>query len=246
MLVDKINHCSFWQRIKPKIVGLLKLSILGALTFLLFQGWRLLKDPQNFPIEKVIISSSYEHLNQAFLKEMITPFLKGGFLSFTADNLQETLKNVPWVYDVYIQRQWPDLVAIKIIEQTAEEIWNNDYLLNPEGMIFKVPKETFPEELPKLFGTNEKVPEVLETFRQAQTIIKPLDFAITDFGIDQNNEWRMILNHSLLVLLGPSDPLGKLQELVIFYPKIASSHPEQKISKLDLRYQSGIAAMWQK
>lgn len=220
-----------------------KIIIVGTLGFLLWQLWDYTK-PSNFPIKQVKIFASYQHVEQPSLQQVITSHLHHGFFYLNVRSLKQQLLKLPWVYEVSIKRQWPDTVAINIVEQQAILLWGTQSLINHKGTIFSPPPATFPQELPVIFGPAIEAPEIFHLYKKMMVLLEPLDLSIKRLVLTPQHYWEILLSNDTVVYLKEIAPLNQLELLVNLYRKITADH-ENSPKSIDLRYNTGLAAKWE-
>ncbi len=223
-------------RILQLLVGLI--LILG-----LVYGWKCLSDPLKFPIRSIKIDSSYQHIDQPSLKEIISPYLNQGFIRFGTNALKEDLLKLPWIADVRIARTWPDTVIIHITEQQAVARFGQTDLLNDKGQTFSPPANTIPAGLPLFNAPADQIDSLWKNFQTISDLLAPLGLTITQFMMDDRLSLKMILNNGTILLLGKTDPLLRLQRFVKVYPHVFTS-AKMRADYIDLRYENGAAINW--
>ena len=217
-----------------------------AITALFAVGWYgfIYTKPSNSPIKRVKIVAAYEHLDRQVLQQVITPYLKGGFFYLNVIGLKRQLLHLPWVYTASIQRKWPDVVIIHIVEQQAVLQWGVTSLVNSEGVIFSPPLTTFPDNLPIIFGPQERVLEIFTVYKQLTSRFKLLELTIRKLFFRPQQYWEILLNNNMVIYLKEVDPLSQIEFLLILYPKITAKHKYPPKS-IDLRYSNdGLAVQW--
>jgi len=219
-----------------KILSFLLLLIISCWLVLTFEGH------PTFPIKKIKVVTSFIHIDPKKIQQIISPYTKNGFFAFQSQGLAKELMLLPWLYNVSIQKLWPNVIEITFKEQTAFAEWNGSALLNPDGDIFYPPKDTFPENLPKLSGKNSEAKNILQTFLEMNKLLKPLKYSISELRVDDENTWYLTLNYDLNLLLGQKDVLSRLKLFITIYPKI--KHEKKKPTIVDLRYKNGVAIKW--
>lgn len=226
----------------------IKLIFLALLLILLIIGglWinSALKDPQIFPLKKVQIKDTYQHINSQTIQQAIAAYVTNGFFSVDVDGIKQQLLQLPWVYSVSVNRVWPDQIVINIVEQTAIARWNNDSLLNVDGKIFTpTDKSTLPDDLPALFGPDDRIEQIWDYYQQMNQTLSFLGLQITGMGLNANSSWRLILNNGINVILGNVDIMKRFYVFVKAYPKIIGARGD-KVANIDLRYSNGLAIKW--
>lgn len=219
-----------------------KALILGLLSFLLWYIWDYTR-PSNFPVKHVKIFATYDHIEQKDLQKTIASYLDNGFFYLNVIGMKQRLLKYPWVYAVSVKREWPDTVAVNIIEQPAMLRWGTNSLINAEGTIFTPDIATFPQGLPVIFGPENREAEIFALYQKIQELLKSLDLTIKQLVLSSEHCWEVVLSSNTTVYLKEDEPLTQLELLVKLYKKITTNHNGSPIS-IDLRYKSGLAVKW--
>jgi cell division protein FtsQ len=225
------------------LILLFKIIIIAALLALLWHG-RSYTKANNFPIKQVKIVSASEHVDQEFLQKTIETYTKSGFFYLNVNEMKRQLLKLPWIYEVAVQRKWPDTVIVNVIEQQAALQWGNKALINHKGEVFAPPVFTFPKELPVIFGPEERRLEIFTLYQKAQQYFEPLDLTIRKLLFNPQSYWEILLKNNTTIYLKEGDPLAQLELLVDLYQRITAGHKSQPKS-IDLRYYTGgFAVKW--
>jgi|WetSurMetagenome_2_1015567.scaffolds.fasta_scaffold248406_2 cell division protein FtsQ len=197
--------------------------------------------PSNAPIKRVKIVATYKHVDQKLLQEIVLPFLNAGFFYINVFGLQNTIiKQIPWVHNVYVQREWPNGIIMQIEEQEAFAVWNNSALFNASGDLFAPDPSTFPQNIPMLYGPEAQGRDVFETLKKIQAIVMPLNFTIRELNLTPQHYWHFVVDGGMVVYLGDTEIFERLAAMVKLYPKIVATH-HGAIESIDLRYSNGFA-----
>ena len=220
-----------------------KIVIIVAAFFILWSSWKYTK-PINFPIKRVKIVASYQHVEPEVLRKLIATYTDNGFFYLNVIGMQHQILGLPWVYKTWIQRKWPDTIIVNIIEQQPLLQWDEAGLLNTTGELFTPPKNTFPNGLPIISGPEQHKTELFILYKKMQQLLTQLTLSIKKLTLIAQSHWEIILTNNTVLYLKEHEPLKQLQLLVNIYPKIAAEKPQPPQS-IDLRYNTpGVAVRW--
>ncbi len=210
---------------------------------LLLWGWLLLRNPNIFPIEDVMVKATYEHVNSQNLQHIIMPYTKASFFGVDVRGLQHDLLQIPWVYAANVSRVWPNKLLVQIIEQHPVAVWNGDSLLNSEAKIF-TPSVVALTDLPELIAPDVgKVREVWSYYQQMSQLLQPLELTIKSLKLSANGGWDLVLGNGIRVYLGNVNFISRLDRFIKAYGEVIEPKSD-KIYSIDLRYSSGFAIQW--
>lgn len=221
-------------------------KFLSYLLFLVLLLWIAISFRHNsvFPIKKVRIEGAFLHLDPKLVRNIVSQHIGAGFFGLNAMVLSDRLMVLPWLYNVSVQRVWPDELLVFLEEQHPLVIWNNVALFNNDGVLFFPEAKNFPHNLPKIIAANLDAKIAFNTYLTMSRALAPLNLNVTEIFIDAYNAWRLTLNNGLIIFLGRNDALARLQLFVTTYPKIIAN-PKKKPLQVDLRYNHGFAVSWE-
>ena len=233
------KRLSFVQKIKRFFIACIILIVLG---FFIFLGDEFTR-PSFFPILHVQVKVSQQYVDQHELQNTVLQNLSGNFFTVNMHALENGLLQNAWIKNVSIRRVWPDTLSITLSEHQPMAVWNNTSLITQAGFVFSPPQNTFPASLPLLQGPDDSQRQLLQSMQNMNQILLPLQLSLSRLTLDENNNWTIILNNTIRVILGQQDPIGRLNEFVELYPKIIGSCAKQA-TLVDMRYSNGLAIQW--
>ena len=230
---------------RTKRIGLvILLLILSVATFYAWKLWHYLSRPDVLPFRIVRIVTTANYIPQAQLQTIVSQNLQGGFFSLKENPIQQALlANFPWAQSVVIQRIWPDILQINIIEQVPLAVWQGNQLINAQGILFTPDPKTFPPGLPQLFGANTQLQLVLQMYQQVMLDLLPLNLTVTQLVVSPRNSWSLTLSNGIQVVLGHEDVPTRWQRFIRLYPQLIAPKVTH-IKQVDLRYPDGFAIQW--
>ncbi len=199
--------------------------------------------PSNFPLKKVKIFATYEHVNHQLLQATIANHLNQGFFRINVFTIKQHLLRIPWIYDVSIKKRWPDTIIIHVAEQTAAMRWGTEALVNIHGKIFTTDRKHLAANLPVIFGPADHAQEIFNACKKIITLLEPLDLTVKKLTLTPHRHWEILLNNNTIVYLGETEPMKQIESLVNLYRKITANHSGEPKS-IDLRYRNGLAVRW--
>ncbi|MDR1057276.1 MAG: FtsQ-type POTRA domain-containing protein [Coxiellaceae bacterium] len=200
--------------------------------------------PIYFPINHIKIFATYEHIKQGDLQKTISSYTDRGFFHLNVKGMKQQLLKSPWIYAVSVQREWPDIIKINIVEQHPILQWGKNALINSAGIIFTPSPITFPKELPIIFGPEEKEAEIFALYQKILLALEPLDLTLKKLILNSTHYWEILLNNNTVVYMKEAKSLNQIELLTNVYRKITADRVQAPKS-IDLRYQSGLAVKWE-
>ena len=200
------------------------------------------------PVSRVVINGDFRQVLKQSLIEEVTPYLEAGFILLDLQSMREKLLAKPWVYEVSVSRNWPDEIAITVVEQTAIARWGEHGFLNHRGSLFEPAAEVdglLIETLPLLTGPDQSMPKVMKHYRELADMLNQQSLKVYQLALGQRGDWVAVIasdsqRNKVPVYLGASDVMLKMRRFLSLYPLTLANKFEQ-LGSIDMRYSNGLA-----
>jgi len=203
-------------------------------------AWLQLRDPQTLPIQKVRIEGEFRRLKPGQLQAIVTKEVRGGFYTVQVDAIREALLQDPWVKSVSVRRRWPDGLQVTVLEKKAVARWGERGLLDPQGVLFTPPKDSYPSNLIKLEGPVGAEAQVLAKLGELKGLIASLGIELDRFTLTPRRAWSFEVKNGPVVIIGRTGFEERVKRFVDKYPTVLSQQWDQ-LERIDLRYTNGFA-----
>jgi cell division protein FtsQ len=200
-----------------------------------------------FPIREVMVMNELRQVRRVDIERALFGNLRGNFFSVHLDALRQSLERLPWVRRAEVRRQWPAGLQVSIEEHVPVAFWGagSGRLVNSHGEIFIAGVGAPPPEaLPILAGPVGFVREMVDYYRMAVDLLKPIGRAPRVLTVSPRLALQLRLDDGTTVKLGREQAKApvreRLERFVAFYPSIltaAGKRPEI----VDMRYPNGFA-----
>jgi cell division protein FtsQ len=193
---------------------------------------------------EVAITTPLERTNAAQLETMIRDELAGTFFTMDLERARMVLKQVPWVRDVALRRQWPHRLEVAVDEYEPHARWNDTALVDPRGDVFAA---QWSAPLPRFEGPEGRAAEVVARFRTWSEALRPLALTIDAVRLSPRGAWQLRTSGphgALTVELGRDEPDARLARFVAAHGRTlgALARAGTRVDAVDLRYRNGFAA----
>lgn len=221
-------------------------SLIGVLllALLLGAGGRALWLWLDRPIERVSIRGDLERVSAAYLRRQLAPLVRGQtWLSADLGELRDRAREIGWLNEVRIQREWPNALVFELVEQIPVARWNDDRLLNPAGEPFAFAPLSPPEGLGHLAGPADSGPEVLAYHDALAERLAEHGLTLRQLRLEERGAWRLQIEGGIWVMLGRNNREARLARFLAAWDRefaALASH----IRYIDLRYPNGVAVAW--
>ncbi|MGD9582823.1 MAG: cell division protein FtsQ/DivIB [Lysobacterales bacterium] len=200
---------------------------------------------ERWPFRRLVSHGAFVHVSEQQVKTIAQPLLSGGYFGADLDKVRSALQSLPWVERVEVRKVWPDLLDISVFEREPVARWNGDRLLNRDGSIFSVPEQSFPPNLPSLFGPDARAAEILAGFREVGTVLAGAGLTVVAARMSERGSWRYRLGNDGELSLDDDPELAqqRLARFVAVFRELPGAEPD-RLLRADLRYTNGFAIAW--
>jgi cell division protein FtsQ len=153
------------------------------------------------------------------------------------------VEQLPWVDSATVERQWPQALSIRVVEQVAAARWGTNGLLNTRGELFISEARHIPPELPRLSGPPGTQGEVARRYLAAQGQLIEAGMRLTAVRLDARGSWEFDLDNGITVRLGRRQVDERFQRFVTAGVGQIAAHSSD-INYIDMRYTNGFAIGW--
>ncbi len=247
-----------------------RLVVLGAalLAMLLAAGgvWLGLgvmpKVAQLLPVRQVVFISAtgvpLMEIDGDNLKRVADALQTRGALMLQLDltSLNDSMKQIAWVRDANVRRQFPSTIVVAIEEHKPAAVWGTmidtkpsadepeanlqSTLVNSYGEVFRA---TMSDErkalLPQFSGPEGTAAEMLEKYAAILAPLGTIARAPAKLTLTARRAWQITLDNGSQLSLGRIESERRLQRFIKTYPQVAGL--QRANTDVDLRYQGGFA-----
>ena len=196
------------------------------------------------PIQRVVIRGDLHALDRKTIEDAVVIYETDSFLDIDLAVLVNQLEAQPWIARARASRQWPDTVAIEIVEEAPIAYWGSQWMVNKKGRIFEHQGLYQDKPLPRLWSESAVPAETMNYYQVFEHQLQSIDLRLS--GISQNlqGDWRLTLDNGLHVILGNVDPASGVRYFASIYKQVVL--PSQKPALVvDMRYRHGASIRWQ-
>jgi cell division protein FtsQ len=197
-----------------------------------------------FAWNEVVIVTPLGRTNAAQLETVIRDDLAGTFFTMDLARARAALRQVPWVRDVSLRRQWPHRLEVSVDEHEPLARWNDAALVSLRGEVFAARAD---ESLPLFEAPEGAAADLVARYEAWGNDLRPLGLAIREIRMSPRGGWRLKtvgMNGPLTVELGRDEPDERLARFVTAHARTlgALARAGTRVESVDLRYRNGFAA----
>jgi cell division protein FtsQ len=195
------------------------------------------------PISVISMDGAFQRVSPGQVEKAVAPFTHAGFMSADLDRIQRAVEQVPWVDHARVQRRFPNMLHVTVVEETAAARWGDSGLLNTRGELFIRQADHMPAELPRLSGPEGTQSRVAQRYLSAQGRMLEAGMRIAALRLDERGAWEMDLDSGVTVRLGRRDVDQRLERFIRTASQVMA-HRFRDINYVDMRYSNGFAIGW--
>ncbi len=244
IFISKIKNADhgYWAGIVFFILILLFIGYLGHKMTLK------LMNAQDMPVSTLQIIGSRPYSNDLDIHNVLQELSKSeSFFSLDVNEVQKRLEGIAWIKRVAVRRQWPNGLIIHVTDQVPIAYWNDEYLLNDNGEIFKAQQERLTRWLPHFFGPDDVSKIVLTGYQALWPLLDSEGLILSEIMLTQRQSWNVTLGNGSKLVLGRGNDVIRNMRIERFLKVYKHIMPQvSDINYVDLRYDAGFAVNWKK
>lgn len=207
-----------------------------------------MNDASRLPLSKLVVTGEIHYTTHDDIRQAILSLgAPGTFMSQNVDIIQQQIERLPWIKQVSVRKQWPDELKINLVEFVPVARWNDSHMVDADGVSFSVPASHIGKEtLPMLYGPEGSEKEVLAGYHTMSDVLRASKFTLKVASMTARRSWQLVTSDDVRIELGRSDTMKRLNRFIELYPELQQQgqSQNQRISYVDLRYDSGAAVGW--
>jgi len=211
------------------------LSAVAAVTVaavLALGGWKGYQYLATRPVQRVAFEGDVARVALSDLQALAAS-VKG---MTSMDEMRARARQVPWVRDASVRRDFPDGVEIRLDAYDAVARWGDDALLSSRGEIFHAP---FDGALIRVRAPEAVAPLLARDLADVRAATKPMATPIVEIVVSARGAWHVVMASGLALEVGRADVVSRLARFAAAWPQLAAAGTQTVHA--DLRYANGFA-----
>lgn len=238
------------------VIGAATMAMIAAAALMWFVLGALPEVGNSLPIERVVFVSASNgaltEVDEEALKRVANALTTNGASMLQLDlvGLAAIVKQVQWVREATIRRQFPSTIVVAIEEHKPVARWVADAtddlqtietstLVNSFGDVFSATiADERREQLPKLAGPEGSSFEVLTRYVALLAPLATIGRSPKSVVMTPRRAWQVKLDNGVVLELGRADVDERIARFIHTYPELPALQVADAV--VDLRYQSGL------
>lgn len=230
-------------------LGRIRLLLIVLLLVLITAGLVVRQSLHNWleqnPIQQINVVGDLHHVDQDRLKAALAPYVADNFFTVNLEKVKSTAESLAWIDYADAKKEWPDTLVVLLHERIPVANWGGNEFLSQKGEIFSAEHVQPDPNLPTFIGRQEQAPVIAERFTKMQKILSEIGLSVKKLELEDRVSWKAQLNNGLVLVVDEQNSLEKLKRFVQLYT-LFTDQQKQQLSKVDLRYENGLAIKWKK
>ncbi len=197
----------------------------------------------NQPVSSIALHGQVQHLDREALGQRMLQMLDKPLLDVDIAEVQQLVRDEPWVRVAAIKRRWPARLDVMLEEEVPVARWGERGLLNHQGDIFWPALKEEYRSLPRLSGPAPDTERVMSQFHDLNQILRPAGLSVVSLDLEARGAWTMELSNELKVVIGREAMHERLQRFLDLY-RLQLKDRVTEIEQIDIRYTNGVAVKW--
>ncbi len=218
----------------------LALALVALPVVALVNGWI---GADRWPLRTLRLQGDLQRVDAARVRATVLPFAQRGFFAVRLSDAQAAVAKLPWVERAEVNKRWPDVLEVRIVEHRPFALWGDDRLLSEHGRIFPRGELVPPKGLPKLAGPDARVADVVALYNEVRELFAPQSLKVAALTLDARGSWSLTLSDGAQVTVGKNEARLRLQRFARLLPQLRAQK-QAPLARADLRYTNGFALVW--
>ena len=198
-----------------------------------------------FPIRQIQVVGDLHYVDKAMLQAALQPYMEDNFFSVNLDEVKQTAEAMTWIDHAKVRKEWPNTLIVTLQERIPVANWGEKHFLSVKGEIFFAEHVQPNPNLPTFIGKPEQAQLIAENYVQMQQVLQVTGLKIKTLEISDRISMTLQLNNGLTLVVDDKDSLDKLKRFTELY-QLFTDDQRQQLSRVDLRYENGLAIKWKK
>ncbi len=165
-----------------------------------------------FSIRGITVTGDVTHSSVATLRANVAPRVAGNFFTLDLGAARQAFRQVPWVRDAVVRREFPNRIRVILQEHKPVAFWGNEddsRMVNTYGELFQANPGDIEDDLPRLTGPDAQAAQVLAMYQALAPRFEALEMTIEEFRLTSRGSWQAVLDTGAQIELGR----GNVQEV---------------------------------
>ncbi len=237
-----------------------RMSVIILLGLIVLFVLDMLFKPEKHPFKQMLIQSRLAQIDPSAIRQKLQDSINGNYFSLDLNQIEQELKQLPWVFDISVRRRWPDTLIVSVEEIQPVAHWGLDKWINIDGELVSIQPGGENLVLPKLSGHRQDSLIIWKHFRRWQGWFSTTGLKLESLKLDNRHSWllglsltdlarsrfstdqnKMAQDKMIMDIIVDGDASDAKLKRLIGVLKLQDFSNLQDIMTIDLRYPNGFA-----
>jgi cell division protein FtsQ len=186
-----------------------------------------------------------KYVEKPKLQAALSLYMADSFFTVDLDEVKQTAESMTWIDFADAKKEWPDTLTVFLKERVPVANWGKSEFLSVKGEIFSAEHVQPDVKLPTFIGKPDQAIAIAERYSEMQKVLNVVGLSVNRLELEDRISWQAQLDNGLLIVVDDKDSLEKLKRFTRLYA-LFSDEQKLKLSRVDLRYENGLAIKWKK
>lgn len=222
------------------LVWALALALLALPVVAVVEGWI---GAERWPLRTLRVVGDLERVDADRLRATVLPLAGRGYFAVRPDEIQRAVAKLPWVEQVEVRKQWPDVLVVQVSEHRPFAWWGKDRLLSDRRRLLPAAGVDVPADLPRFVAPDDRIDAVVGVYNDARAALAVAGVDVDGLQLDTRGSWSLTLSNGTEVAIGRDDARLRLARFARLLPRLLADDA-RTLQRADLRYTNGFALSW--
>lgn len=243
----KVQPVSLASRLRVVVLvmgGLYRLLVLILFVLValyVYEHRGVANDFLNQPVAAISVSGDTKNIDRSELQVVLSSLAKQRFFELDVEGIAQRIRQMPWIHDVQIRKQWPDRINVTVTERVPIARWGLSGLVDESGQVFSADGtlEKF-SNLPILQSAEKHDSVLVKRFQMIFEKLNTQNLKIERMSRTKADSWSIKLVNGPEVKLGKHEFDLRIARFFVLW-KTLTVKQIGRISTMDFRYSNGVA-----
>ncbi len=198
----------------------------------------------------VSVYGNQEAIKASLLADQLKGTIKGTFFTVDIQKIRDALKEIPWVRQVAVKREWPNRLQLNLYLYKPAALWGDEEVLAQDGTIFPANQAIAESEgeLPRINGLKKDSAKIYQRFLDFEKVCEKYGFKAISLNLNPLSGWELTFKRpdtkNIEVIFKGTDTeeiMDKRLERILKSLPQMSNHFGAHPTRIDARYERGVA-----
>jgi cell division protein FtsQ len=202
--------------------------------------------PNVLIVDRLVIKGSFKYLEPIVLQPKIEAELGRNFFTIDLEKIKRIVDSEPWVERSVVRREWPNTLAVELVESVPVMRWKSGGWLTVDGRIVELPNFENSASI-TVYGPQRQRMQIMRRTHEWSRELEALGLRLISLDVSDWRSWGLVLTEDKLenaarieVALGTMDLDQRFDRFLLAYRKGLLA-PDGGVVFVDARYPDGLA-----